>query len=57
MTADEDPEMFLTMFERAAERESWPKEQWAGLVAPYYLEKPKRHILILTLQTQRTMID
>ena len=34
MTADEDPEMFLTTFERAAERESWPKDQWAGLVAP-----------------------
>ncbi|KAE8575787.1 hypothetical protein XENTR_v10003940 [Xenopus tropicalis] len=34
MTSDDYQEAYLTTFERKAEREGWPKEQWAGLVAP-----------------------
>ena len=50
MTADDDPEMFLTRFERTAEKESWPKEQWAGLVAPLLAGEAQKAYFDLELE-------
>ncbi|XP_041424937.1 uncharacterized protein LOC121395450 [Xenopus laevis] len=41
LTPNDDVEAYLTAFERTAERERWPKEQWAGLVAPFLSGEPQ----------------
>nr|XP_014354035.1 PREDICTED: uncharacterized protein LOC106706927 [Latimeria chalumnae] len=37
MTAKDDVEANLLAFKRCTEREKWPKEQWARIVAPFLM--------------------
>jgi len=34
-TPADDIDAFLLIFERTAEREEWPTDQWVGLIAPF----------------------
>ncbi|XP_051785289.1 uncharacterized protein LOC127528454 [Erpetoichthys calabaricus] len=35
LTADDDIESYLSVFERTASRNQWPRAEWASLLAPY----------------------
>ncbi|CAJ0960675.1 unnamed protein product [Ranitomeya imitator] len=50
MTPGDDVEAFLTVFERVAEREKLPPEQWAEVLAPYLTGEPQKAYYDLTLQ-------
>ncbi|CAJ0934704.1 unnamed protein product [Ranitomeya imitator] len=42
MTADDDVEAYLTVFERIAEREHLPVDRWAEVVAPFLSGDPQK---------------
>ncbi|KAL0180385.1 hypothetical protein M9458_025827, partial [Cirrhinus mrigala] len=49
MTADDDVEAFLQVFENTAHRESWPEEEWARALAPLLTGEAKRAYFSLPL--------
>uniref|UniRef100_A0A8C5LN96 SCAN box domain-containing protein n=1 Tax=Leptobrachium leishanense TaxID=445787 RepID=A0A8C5LN96_9ANUR len=50
LSASDDVEAFLTTFERTAEREGWPQDQWAGLIAPFLTGDPQKAYFDLPLE-------
>lgn len=42
LSLSDDVEAFLATFERTAEREGWPQDQWAGLIAPFLTGDPQK---------------
>ncbi|KAL0171312.1 hypothetical protein M9458_031623, partial [Cirrhinus mrigala] len=49
MTADDDVEAFLQVFENTAHRESWPEEEWARALAPLLTGEAQRAYFSLPL--------
>lgn len=50
MTPTDDVEAYLAVFERVAEREQLPMDQWAGVVAPFLTGKPQKAYFDLSEQ-------
>ncbi|XP_053089540.1 uncharacterized protein LOC128318173 [Pangasianodon hypophthalmus] len=50
LTPDEDVEAFLLTFKRVAQRENWPREDWAPALAPLLMGVAQRACPALTLE-------
>uniref|UniRef100_A0A9J8DEU1 SCAN box domain-containing protein n=1 Tax=Cyprinus carpio carpio TaxID=630221 RepID=A0A9J8DEU1_CYPCA len=53
MTAHDDVEMYMQMFEATAIREAWPEDEWARLLAPLLTGEAQRAYFTMTAERSR----
>lgn len=57
MTADDDVEAFLQVFESTAQREVWPQEDWAHALAPLLTGEAQRAYFSLPLAIAENYVE